>query len=264
MRVCLEAGWRCARVDLMAETTRLVHGDVLQPRMRSQSRKPIERRVVILPERTLDAIPPLTALGEFVRSRVWDDFVDIVRARVARFVDGVYDFSLSEENFRLDFAVALARRVDYPHHVFAEFPCDLAPSQKVDLFVDDEPGLCFEFKFFRPIPSGYNPPMTQHLGSLWADIIKLAALFNRERSKFLVVFMDDLFRRYFLSRGVLPSKEGEVLKATLRKERDEKTILSTVAKRLPHVQVPDEISVSLVALRDAAVPPFVGLLLRIT
>jgi hypothetical protein len=194
---------------------------------------------------------------------VWDDFASVVEKRISRFSGSDYDFTLSEENFRLDFAVSLARRLDYPNKVFAEYPCDKASSQKLDLFVDEPPGVCLEFKFFRPIPSGLNPPMTQHLGSLWADVVKLATLCKPDRIKFLVVFADARFVRYFQGQGVIPSKEGARINLSLSLGSAPKTLVATLEKRLPHTTIPKEIHAMLEASRVSRGGPFSGYLLSL-
>ncbi len=208
-------------------------------------------------------MPNSVSMEELVRTQVWDRFVEIANARFGRFAADPYDFTISEENFRLDFAVALATQTDYPHKVFAEYPCDIVSSQKLDLFVDEAPGLMFEFKFFRPMPSGLNPPMTQHLGSLWADMIKLGALCREPRQKFLVVFMDERFRRYFRKQRVVPMEPGEDSSQRFHVGAASKTVRDTVAKRLPHVQVPEIVSVHLSCLRSCKVGAFTGYLIRV-
>jgi len=206
---------------------------------------------------------PELPITQLITGAIWDDVTSIVAKRIARFSGIRYDFTLSEENFRLDFAVALSKRLDYPHKVFAEYPCDKAPSQKLDLFVDEPPGVCLEFKFFRPIPSGLNPPMTQHLGSLWADVVKLATLCKPDRIKFLVVFADARFVRYFQGQGVIPSKEGSRIDLSLSPRSAPKTLITTLEKRLPHSSIPKEIHAILEATRVSRGGPFSGFLLSL-
>lgn len=204
------------------------------------------------------------APADLVRGPVWDDFATIVEARLRRFAEGRYDFSLSEETFRLDFAVVLARRFDYAHRVFPEFPCDLEPSQKLDLFLDEPPGWCFEFKFFRSIPSQRNPPLTQHLGSVWTDLFKLSVLCQSSRLRFLVVFADERFRAYLTNHAALPQEQGETLDLSFERDAVPKTLRDTVDKRLSHVPIPDNLRLTLTNLRTLRSDPFHGYLIRVS
>lgn len=201
--------------------------------------------------------------AELISQQVWDDFTEIVQDRLSRFQQTQYDYTLSEENFRLDFAVVLARRWNYASKIFAEYPCDLAPKQKLDLFVDEDPGLCFEFKFYRPIPSEYNLPLTQHLGSFWADVLKLKHLCRHERSRFLTVFMDHRVRSYFAGKEGFPMTEGESQKTTLDLRALPKTAVQTVEKRLPRIDVPVRTNLTITSLRVMTGEPFNGYLLGI-
>lgn len=207
---------------------------------------------------------PELPFAQMITGAIWDDVASVVAKRVERFSYSPYDFTLSEENFRLDFAVSLAKRIDYPHKVFAEYPCEKAPSQKLDIYIDEPPGVCLEFKFFRPMPSGFNPPMTQHLGSVWADIIKLAMLCGPSRIKFLVVFADDRFVNYFRGQGAVPSREGDRLNLSLGLRAAPKTLVTTLKKRLPHIEVPKVFGATLQASRVSTTGPFSGFLLAVS
>ncbi len=201
---------------------------------------------------------------ELVTGPVWRDFTRIVLARFSRFRGGSYDYSLSEESFRLDFAVALAQRWDYAHRIFPEYPCDHSPSQRLDLFVEDGPGYCFEFKFFRQIPSETNPPYTQHLGALWADLLKLKVLCRPERNRFLVVFTDNRFRSYFAGQSVFPMTEGVSQENVFDVSEIQKTASRTVKKRLPHVEIPDRVAMRITNMCETSEEPFRGYFLNVS
>lgn len=207
-----------------------------------------------------DRLAPL----DLIRGPIWDDFVSIMRARVGRFVEGRHDFSLSEETLRLDLAVVLARRFDYAPRVFPDFPCDREPTQTLDLFVDEPPGWCFEFRFFRPTEAQRNPPMTQHMGSLWTDLFKLFVLCESSRLRFLVVFADERFRSYLANHAALPQDEGLSLDLSFERGAVPKTLRDAVEKRLAHVALPDDLKITLTNLRTLRSHPFHGYLVRVS
>lgn len=208
--------------------------------------------------------PTRLPIANLVRGPVWDDFATIARARVGRFVDRRDDASLSEEIFRLDFAVVIAKRFDYAHRVFPEFPCDLEPSQRLDLFVDEPPGLCFEFRFFRQTAAQRDSPMTLHLGSLWTELFKLAVLCHPSRLRFLVVFADERFRAYLANQAALPQEESATLELSFEKEAVPKT-LRDIAERGPsHIAIPGDLKLKLTNLRTLQSDPFHGYLIGVS
>ncbi len=106
----------------------------------------------------------------------------------------------SEEAVRQDLAVALRSAlnlptgsIEYEHRVEAGW---------VDLWVPPL-RLAIEVKFHRPIPSGYNRPMTQQYGELLGDCNKLASADAAER--LLVLVTDRAGATHVANKGLLPT-----------------------------------------------------------
>lgn len=132
---------------------------------------------------------------------IWEDFISTISNRITIIQRTLPQYVLSEETFRLDYALALTKIAKLECAVFAEFPCDKNPKQKWDLFITQEPGTAIEIKFLRPIPSGINPPFTQHFGAVIADVLKLLAFANQDRVRHLILITDLLFKNYLTNQG---------------------------------------------------------------
>ena len=80
--------------------------------------------------------------------------------------------------------------------------------QKIDVFIDTEPGHFFELKFIRPIPSRATRPFPQHRGSLIADLLRLSSL-QKDGIKNLLLVADIPFVRHLVKKPGFPMITGE-------------------------------------------------------
>lgn len=87
-----------------------------------------------------------------------------------------------------------------PSDIILEYPHPGISGAEVDTYVmpkNEQPGVAFEFKFDRKIPSGRNLPRPQKAGKIFADIFRLA-LFKTENDVqlFFVYVTDDEMATY--------------------------------------------------------------------
>jgi len=186
---------------------------------------------------------------QVVTQTAWNDFIKVTKERIERVSSRNKEYVLSEETFRLDYALSLSKYMIASTSVFAEYPCDKAESQKWDIYIDDQNGDCIEIKFFRPIPSGYNPPFTQHLGALLSDILKLTLLSNNERNKYLVVIADDKFSNYFINQDIIKSATPSQHVLQINLTSLQSTAQKEIEKRLKNITVPGSISITVNQLK---------------
>lgn len=165
----------------------------------------------------------------------FEPFLEIVAARAKRVADRKWEYVLSEEAFRFDYARSLG--VQGPLRVFPEFPLDRDRAQKADLFVDEEPGHFLEVKYFRPIPWGWSTPLTQLLGSLFADLLKLYHLANPERERFQLVVAEGAFRTHLENSLLADVWEGGT-EFRVDPQRLAPTALRRIQKSLPRLKEP--------------------------
>ena len=174
---------------------------------------------------------------------IWSLFYQKANARLNRLEEMRKPFALSEETLRLDFMLTLLDSGVSSTEVYPEFPYDKNMGHKADLFIDRGPGAFLEVKFYRQIPSGKNPPYTQHYGSLLSDVIKLVIFPAHERERFLVLILDNHFYRYFQGKEFFPGSESKRQKIALNNLP--KTAMNEIEKRIGQ-NVPNEIEYKLI------------------
>jgi hypothetical protein len=109
------------------------------------------------------------------------------------------DWHPSEESVRECLANGLRAGLDLPSRSIS---FERASGRgRIDLWIEME-RLAVEVKFHRPIPSGYNRPMTQQFGALLADCRKLAAADAADR--FLVLVSDRTGATHIANKAMLP------------------------------------------------------------
>ncbi|TET89624.1 MAG: hypothetical protein E3J35_09450 [Methanomassiliicoccales archaeon] len=108
-----------------------------------------------------------------------DDVLGAILKRFAELLDDRFSKEVftTEDSVRYTLFYCLIREGGiHPSDVILEHPHPQIPRAEVDLFIppkDGSPGLVFEFKFDREMPSGRNQNKTQKAGKLFADIYRL-------------------------------------------------------------------------------------------
>ncbi|MCL5985737.1 MAG: hypothetical protein M1371_04135 [Actinobacteria bacterium] len=81
-----------------------------------------------------------------------------------------------------------------PSDIVLEYPHTKISGAKIDIYIlpnNDHPGVAFEFKFDRGIPSGRHTPRTQKAGKIFADIFRLAHFKENENTQYYFVYVAD-------------------------------------------------------------------------
>jgi len=138
---------------------------------------------------------------------------------------------ISEEALRVDYILSLVQCGVDGVQIWPEFPYEAQPNQNTDIFIDKENGFFVEIKFFRQIPSRWNPPYTQHYGSLLADVYKLKLFTKNSRRRLLIIIADSQFYTYFGNKGLLPRGNISSWKVILVQNILPKTALGELQKR---------------------------------
>jgi len=186
---------------------------------------------------------------ELITETAWNEFIKLSIKRIKKMHDKQTMYYLSEETFRLDYAFSISNAKIDPSNVYCEYPCDNSFSQKLDIFVDVDDGYCIEIKFLRPIPSKKNPPFTQHYGAILADMLKLTLLCDKERSRFLVIVMDDNFHNYFVNKGLLSRGATEEHIHKIMPNFLPITAVKEIQKRLKNISIPKPLSIKIHTLK---------------
>jgi hypothetical protein len=99
---------------------------------------------------------------------------------------------ITEDCIRYDFFVSLLPTIN-THNIILEYPNS---KEEIDCVIkcNDIIEVAMEFKFFRPIPSGKNSPMTQLLGKLVNDIYRL--LHFEANTRKIIVVTDNKMKKY--------------------------------------------------------------------
>ena len=133
--------------------------------------------------------------------------------------------------------------------MFAEFPCDKSATQKLDLFLLSEKGVCFEIKFLREIPSGHNAPFTQHYGSVLADLLKLELFSESNKIKCFVLVCNSKFEKHLIGQGLPLQHPGKEFVLDINLESLQKTTTKEIEKRLGK-EIPQENAITIKVWRS--------------
>ncbi|RLF46027.1 MAG: hypothetical protein DRN17_01325 [Thermoplasmata archaeon] len=83
---------------------------------------------------------------ESITQIVWDEFINLATQRLEKVGDTNLVNHLSEETFRLDYALSIYKTGINYAKVYCEYPYNKAPSQKLDIFIESGNGYCIEVK----------------------------------------------------------------------------------------------------------------------
>jgi hypothetical protein len=127
---------------------------------------------------------------------IYREFADLLDHR---FSNRVYT---TEDCIRYTMFYCLTDSGDiHPSDVVLEYPHPAVSAARIDTYVapkEKRPGLAFEFKFDRRIPSGRNPPKTQKAGKVFGDIFRLALFkVGGDVQRYFVYVTDEEMGIYF-------------------------------------------------------------------
>ncbi len=130
---------------------------------------------------------------------VFQEADEMVCSRVGR------EIFTTEDTIRFLFTLSATKHLSALDQLVLEHPHPALPRKEIDLTILAPPlgPAHVEFKYHRPIPSARNQPMTQLLGSILADLVKLA-LCDSKYVRLFVYFAQGGMRGYIERRSDLP------------------------------------------------------------
>lgn len=102
-------------------------------------------------------------------------FIELINERLE------YSVFTTEDSVRYTFFAALLKNGAVPRQVILEYPHPKIKGAAIDTWITPTKeiagsAIAIEFKYDRPIPSGYNQPKTQKAGSVFKDLQRQALL----------------------------------------------------------------------------------------
>lgn len=100
----------------------------------------------------------------------------------------------------------ISRNSELIDKVFLDYllPKMTGSRDKLDIYIDEDPGYYIEVKYIRHIPSRKNIPLPQHRGSLINDMIKLVYKTPAKANKYLLLVTTNEFFTHILNKPRFP------------------------------------------------------------